>query len=50
VQTGGFGDPNGLKPSENSKPNGKLIASAAGSFDLPVGTGTRQRVGWRERD
>ncbi len=39
VQTGGFGDPNGLKPSDNSKPNGKLIASAAGSFDLPVGPG-----------
>jgi len=39
VQTGGFGDPNGLKPSNNSKPNGKLIASAAGSFDLPVGPG-----------
>src|SRR5271154_5076877 len=39
VQTGGFGDPNGLKPSENSKPNGKLIAAAAGSFDMPVGAG-----------
>ncbi|MGB9234264.1 MAG: energy transducer TonB [Terriglobales bacterium] len=39
VQTGGFGDPNGLKPSDNSKPNGKLIASAAGSFDMPVGPG-----------
>jgi TonB family protein len=39
VQTGGFGDPNGLKPSENSKANGKLIASAAGSFDMPVGQG-----------
>jgi TonB family protein len=39
VQTGGFGDPNGLKPSENSKPNGKLIAATAGSFDLPVGPG-----------
>jgi len=39
VQTGGFGDPNGLKPSENGKPNGKLIASAAGSFDLPMGPG-----------
>ena len=39
VQTGGFGDPNGLKPSENSKPNGRLIASAAGSFDLPMGAG-----------
>jgi TonB family protein len=39
VQTGGFGDPNGLKPSANSKQNGKLIASAAGSFDMPVGPG-----------
>ena len=39
VQTGGFGDPNGLKPSENAKANGKLIAAAAGSFDLPVGPG-----------
>ncbi|MFY9646388.1 MAG: energy transducer TonB [Terriglobales bacterium] len=39
VQTGGFGDPNGLKPSDNGKPNGKLIASAAGSFDMPVGPG-----------
>ena len=39
VQTGGFGDPNGLKPSANSKPGGKLIASAAGSFDMPVGPG-----------
>src|SRR5271157_3234825 len=39
VQTGGFGDPNGLKPSANSKPNGRLIAATAGSFDLPVGPG-----------
>jgi TonB family protein len=39
VQTGGFGDPNGLKPSENSKAGAKLIASAAGSFDMPVGPG-----------
>jgi TonB family protein len=39
VQTGGFGDPNGLKPSANSKPNGKLIASTEGSFDMPVGPG-----------
>jgi TonB family protein len=39
VQTGGFGDPNGLKPSENSKPGGKLIAQALGSFDMPAGPG-----------
>ena len=39
VQTGGFGDPNGLKPSDKGKPNGKLIATAAGGFDMPVGPG-----------
>ena len=39
VQTGGFGDPNGLKPSANGKPNGKLMAAAAGRFDMPVGPG-----------
>jgi TonB family protein len=39
VQTGGFGDPNGLKPSDKGKPNGKLMASAQGSFDMPVGPG-----------
>lgn len=39
VQTGGFGDPNGLKPSENSKPGAKLVAAASGSFDMPVGPG-----------
>lgn len=39
VQTGGFGDPNGLKPSDNSKPNGKLMAAVAGGFDMPVGPG-----------
>jgi TonB family protein len=39
VQTGGFGDPNGLKPNANSKPNGKLMAAAAGGFDMPVGPG-----------
>jgi TonB family protein len=39
VQTGGFGDPNGLKPSDNSKPNGKLMAATSGSFDMPVGQG-----------
>jgi len=39
VQTGGFGDPNGLKPSEKGKPNGKLVAAVAGGFDMPVGQG-----------
>ena len=38
VQTGGFGDPNGLKPGVG-KPGGKLVASAVGSFDMPAGPG-----------
>jgi TonB family protein len=38
VQTGGFGDPNGLKPGEG-KPGGKLVAAAVGSFDMPAGPG-----------
>lgn len=38
VQTGGFGDPNGLKPGVG-KPGGKLVAAAVGSFDLPSGPG-----------
>jgi len=37
VQTGGFGDPNGLKGE--GKPNAKLVAAAAGGFDMPVGPG-----------
>jgi TonB family protein len=45
VQTGGFGDPNGLKPNANSKPNGKLIAATAGSFDMPVGPGQGNGTG-----
>ena len=37
VQTGGFGDPNGLKGT--GKSNAKLYAAAAGGFDMPVGPG-----------
>lgn len=37
VQTGGFGDPNGLPG--NGKPNAKLYAAALGSFDMPAGPG-----------
>ena len=37
VQTGGFGDPNGLKGT--GKPNAKLYAAPAGSFDMPAGPG-----------
>jgi TonB family protein len=37
VQTGGFGDPNGLKGT--GKTGAKLYAAAAGGFDMPVGAG-----------
>ena len=50
VQTGGFGDPNGLKPSDNGKPGGKLVAAAAGGFDMPVGHGVWERIGRSQRN
>src|ERR1700677_274561 len=37
VQTGGFGDPNGLKGE--GKQGAKLYAAQAGSFDMPAGPG-----------
>jgi TonB family protein len=37
VQTGGFGDPNGLKGT--GKEGAKLYAAQAGSFEMPVGPG-----------
>jgi TonB family protein len=37
VQTGGFGDPNGIKG--DGKQKARLIAMNTGSFDLPQGTG-----------
>jgi TonB family protein len=37
VQTGGFGDPNGLKGT--GKDAAKLYAAQTGSFDMPVGEG-----------
>jgi TonB family protein len=37
VQTGGFGDPNGLKGT--GKQGAKLYAAQAGSFDMPAGGG-----------
>jgi TonB family protein len=43
VQTGGFGDPNGL-PGEG-KPGAKLTAAKLGSFDLPEGAGTGNGTG-----
>jgi TonB family protein len=35
VQTGGFGDPNGLKGE--GKPGAHLVAASTGSFDMPQG-------------
>jgi TonB family protein len=43
VQTGGFGDPNGI-PGQG-KPNGHLVAANSGAFDLPQGAGTGNGVG-----
>jgi TonB family protein len=37
VQTGGFGDPNGLKG--DGKPGAHLVAAASGAFDMPMGPG-----------
>src|ERR1700752_4968325 len=37
VQTGGFGDPNGLKGT--GKQGAKLYAASTGSFDMPAGAG-----------
>src|SRR5947209_11181849 len=37
VQTGGFGDPNGVPA--NSNRTGRVAIAAAGSFDLPAGPG-----------
>ena len=39
VQTGGFGDPNGVPANANSTGKGRSIAKV-GSFDLPGGPGT----------
>ena len=38
VQTGGFGDPNGIKGL--GKENAHLVAANTGAFDLPTGAGT----------
>src|SRR5438309_5916780 len=37
VQTGGFGDPNGL--AGQGRQGAKLVSAALGSFDLPQGAG-----------
>jgi len=38
VQVGGFGDPNGARPSGNSRPSPVMLAKV-GAFDLPENTG-----------
>lgn len=43
VQTGGFGDPNGL-PGQG-KENAKLTAAKLGGFDMPEGAGTGNGTG-----
>jgi TonB family protein len=43
VQTGGFGDPNGLRGE--GKQGAKLQAAKLGSFDLPEGAGTGNGTG-----
>jgi TonB family protein len=43
VQTGGFGDPNGLKGE--GKPGAHLVAAATGSFDMPQGPGSGNGTG-----
>jgi len=43
VQTGGFGDPNGIK--SNGREGAKLVAANTGSFDLPQGPGQGNGTG-----
>lgn len=39
VQTGGFGDENGVNPSPKSDGKGRMVMARLGSFDLPPGPG-----------
>jgi len=39
VQTGGFGDEQGVNPSDKSDGKGRLVMARLGSFDLPPGPG-----------
>jgi TonB family protein len=43
VQTGGFGDPQGIKGT--GKENARLVAANTGAFDLPSGPGTGNGAG-----
>jgi TonB family protein len=45
VQTGGFGDPNGVPINPNATGKGPVIASLGTSFDLPVGPGVGNGTG-----
>jgi len=42
VQTGGFGDPNGIKPDGKSA---RLVAASTGAFDQPTGAGNGNGTG-----
>lgn len=44
VQTGGFGDPNGV-PANANAPHSRLAVAGAGSFDLPTGPGIGNGTG-----
>ena len=45
VQTGGFGDPNGVPANPNSPPGKGPMIAKLGSFDLPSGPGTGNGTG-----
>ena len=45
VQTGGFGDPNGVPANPNSPPSKGPMIAKLGSFDLPSGPGTGNGTG-----
>lgn len=45
VQTGGFGDPEGVRPNPNSPPSRLSIAARGTSFDLPEGPGQGNGTG-----
>jgi TonB family protein len=44
VQTGGFGDPNGVAANPNA-PHSRLAVAGVGGFDLPTGPGTGNGTG-----
>ena len=44
VQTGGFGDPNGV-PAQGRRGQGKLVMAKMGAFDMPAGAGSGNGAG-----